>query len=113
MTAVHTLPYKETRYTEPSKYPDVTLDYNFLVDKDVKFDSVDRDIKEFESAILMNSRFIDIYEGKGLPEGKKSMTFRFTIGSGDKTLSSEEIDDFSKSLLSHMESRGYILRTGT
>jgi phenylalanyl-tRNA synthetase beta chain len=60
--------------------------------------------------VLVNFRFMDIYTGKGLPEGKKSMTFRFTIGSAEKTLSSEEINQFSDSLLKFMESKGYSLR---
>ena len=36
--------------------------------------------------------FVDEYKGKQVPEGKKSVTIRLVIGSGEKTLTSSEIE---------------------
>jgi phenylalanyl-tRNA synthetase beta chain len=97
-------------YKEPSKYPGVTLDFNFLADKNVSYEEMTKDIDKFTSDILLGYEFVDIYTGKGLPEAKKSMTFRFNIGSSEKTLSSDEINEFSSKLIKHMEDLGYPLR---
>jgi len=110
MTAIHQIEQKKVKYVEPSKYPGVTLDFSFLVDKAVRFEKLTADMAEFTSEILQGFEFVDIYTGKGLPENTKSMTFRFAIGSREKTLSSEEINDFTTKLLDHMKAKGYALR---
>jgi phenylalanyl-tRNA synthetase beta chain len=40
----------------------------------------------------------------------KSMTFRFEIGSRERTLSSREIEEFSNGLVEYMKGKGYPLR---
>lgn len=98
------------KYKEPSKFPEVILDYSFLVDNAITFDKLKKDIDEYKSDLLNRFEFISIYTGKGLPEGKKSMTFRFVIGSNEKTLSSDDINGFAKSLIDYMGAIGYSLR---
>ena len=110
LAEVYAIAPKQVKFAEPSKYPGVTLDYSFLVDRSVWFDRVKTDIGGFASSILTGFEFVDIYTGKGLPEGKKSMTFRFAIGSREKTLSSEDINEFTGGLLKYMEDKGYSLR---
>jgi phenylalanyl-tRNA synthetase beta chain len=42
---------------------------------------------------------VDEYKGKQVPDGKKSVTIRLVIGSGDKTLTSAEIETVANSTL--------------
>ena len=58
---------------------------------------------------MIDCKFVDLYEGKGI-EDKKSLTFSFVIGSNEKTLSSNEIDNFRESLIDYANNIGYILR---
>ena len=64
----------------------------------------------FANTLLVSSSFVDIYTGKGLPEGKKSITWSFVIGSSERTLSSEDINGFTEALLEYMQSKGHMLR---
>ncbi len=98
------------KYREPSKFPEVTLDYSFLVDNGVTFDRLKEYIGAYKSELLNGFEFVTMYTGKGLPEGKKSMTFRFTIGSNEKTLSGDDINEFAKDILDYMGTAGYTLR---
>ena len=98
------------KYRDLSKFPEVKLDYSFLVDNAITFEKLLQDIKGFKSDVLNGFEFVTIYTGKGLPEGKKSMTFRFVIGSNEKTLSSEDINAFAKSLIDYMAAKDYTLR---
>jgi len=105
---------KAVRYEEPSKYPGVTLDFSFLADKSTRFETIKADIEGFKenklSKILTGYEFVDVYSGKGLDDSKKSVTFRFYIGSREKTLTSEEINEFSEGLVKYMADKGYPLR---
>lgn len=98
------------KYTDLSKFPEVKLDYSFLVDTGITFDKLMEDIRGFKSKLLNSFEFVTIYTGKGLPEGKKSMTFRFVIGSNEKTLTSDEINSFAESIIKYMGDLGYTLR---
>jgi len=107
LQAINTQPVK---YRELSKFPEVILDYSFLVDNGITFDKLLEDIRAFKSELLNTFEFVTIYTGKGLPEGSKSMTFRFVIGSKEKTLSSDDINAFAMSLIDYMGTLGYALR---
>ena len=107
LQAINSAPIK---YKDLSKFPEVKLDYSFLVDNGVTFDKLLEDIGEFKSELLNSFEFVTIYTGKGLPEGKKSMTFRFVIGSSEKTLSSDDINAFANSIIDYMAAKDYVLR---
>ena len=93
-----------------SRFPEVALDLSILVNKEKQFDAVFTELKRFESQYLSEVRFIDIFEGKDLPEDKKSMTFNFRFGSMDKTLLGEEIDGIKAELIGFVNTLGYQLR---
>ena len=44
-------------------------------------------------------QFVDEYKGKQIPAGKKSVTIRLVIGSDEKTLTGEEIEQIANSVL--------------
>jgi phenylalanyl-tRNA synthetase beta chain len=44
-------------------------------------------------------KFVDEYMGKQVPEGKKSVTIRLVIGSGEKTLTGAEIETVANSVI--------------
>lgn len=101
---------KTVKYIAPSKYQEVSFDLNILVNSDKLFEDVYGEISSFDNILLNECKFIDLYKGKGIPEGKNSMTFNFRIGSKDHTLSSEEIDGFRNRILEYIDQKGYELR---
>lgn len=110
MFMLYDIEEKLLNYQEPSKYPEVTLDFSLLTDKAITYDELNSNLNEFKNELLLSHKFIDIYTGKGVPEDKKSMTFSFRIGSKEGTLSSEQIEDLSKKLIEYFQSKGYNLR---
>ncbi len=82
----------ETRYYEVlPEYPAVRRDIALLVDKTAEFESV-KNLFKAESTLLESVDLVEIYEGKGIENGKKSMTLGLKLRSADKTLASEEVD---------------------
>ena len=54
---------------------------------------------------LTDIRFISLYEGKGITEGKKSATLRFIFQSNDRTLTDTEADAFLSYILDAIRER--------
>jgi len=78
-------------FRSPSRFPDVYRDTALLLDDGVParqvIDLVGRTkVKELEDIVLF-----DLYRGKGIPEGKKSLGIRIRYRSAEKTLTDEEI----------------------
>ena len=48
-------------------------------------------IKANGGKLLLDSKVFDLYEGKGIPEGKRSLAFKIRLGANDHTLTDEEI----------------------
>ena len=79
------------KYKEISKFPTVKKDIALVVDKDITAQEMQKAIKSSGGKLLMNSKVFDLYQGKGIPEDKKSIAFTLELGSSEKTLTDEEI----------------------
>ncbi|MCD8282426.1 MAG: phenylalanine--tRNA ligase subunit beta [Prevotella sp.] len=79
-------------YTELCKYPSVSRDLALLINKDVEFERIERAAYSAEKKLLTNVELFDVYEGKNLPEGKKSYAVNFILQDTEKTMSDKAID---------------------
>jgi phenylalanyl-tRNA synthetase beta chain len=76
-------------------------DVSCLVDSMVKWDEIYSTLAEkiTDNSLLRDVLFVDEYKGKQIPEGKKSVTIRLVIGSCDKTLTGQEIEEVANSAI--------------
>ena len=89
----------KTLFSELSKYPEVRRDLALLLNKDVQFGQI-RDLAfKVEKKLLRSVDLFDVYEGKGVPEGKKSYAVSFTLRDDDKTLKDKQIDKIMQKLI--------------
>ena len=80
-------------FTHMPEYPVADYDVSVLLDREVKWEAVREAILgKHTGGLLKDAAFVDEYRGKQVPEGKKSVTLRLTIGSAEKTLTSQEIE---------------------
>lgn len=79
-------------YKPLSNYPPIKRDTAFLVDLDLEVEKILDLIHQYGSDLLEDVHVFDLYTGKGIPVGKKSIALRFTYRASDRTLLSEEID---------------------
>ena len=91
-------------------YPGSWMDFSILASSSSNYDSLASILEEFSHPILKTSRFLYLYDGKGLPEGKTSYTFRFRLGIPERTLNGEDLSDFHLSFLQFLEKHGLSLR---
>lgn len=96
------------KYKEISKYPTVKKDIAIVVDKSITASEIAMQIKKAAGSLLINSEVFDIYTGKGIAEGKKSLAYSLTFGSNDRTLTDEEINAILDKIIEKLSKLGEI-----
>jgi phenylalanyl-tRNA synthetase beta chain len=91
------------KYQDIPKYPEVRRDLALLVDTNVAYSSVFNIAVQTEKSLLKSINLFDVYEGKNLPEGKKSYALSFIIQDTTKTLTDTQIDKIMGKLQSNFE----------
>lgn len=85
------------------KYPEVRRDFALLLNNDVNFESIYNLAFKTEKELLKEVNLFDVYQGKNLPEGKKSYAVSFTIQDEHKTLTDKQIDKLMNRLQTKFE----------
>lgn len=105
-----TLLMKETKknkvtFSEISKFPAVKRDLALLLDKSVQFAEIEKIAEESERKLLKEVSLFDVYEGKNLPDGKKSYAVSFYLQDETKTLNDKQIDAIMQKIRKNLESK--------
>lgn len=90
---------RTNRFSHIPEFPMNDYDVSFLVDSMVKWDDIYACVMGKKNELLRDVLFVDEYKGKQIPAGKKSVTIRLVIGSGEKTLTGAEIDAVANSVV--------------
>ncbi len=95
------LPQDAYQHRAASRYPEAYRDIALIVDADV----TSRRIQAIIDRHGMAARSIpfDLYEGEGVPEGKRSIAYRIVFRSERGTLTSEQVDRFQADILQQLE----------
>ena len=86
-----------------SVFQPVERDFAFVVDRGVAAEMLLRAARGVDRKLVSDIRLFDIYEGKGLPEGKKSLAIAVTLQPQEATLTDAEIEAFSARLVAAVE----------
>ncbi|MFB9052566.1 phenylalanine--tRNA ligase subunit beta [Formosa undariae] len=97
--------HNKTKYTEIAKHPEVRRDFALLLDDQVSFEEIFTIAKQTEKQLLKDVNLFDVYQGKNLPEGKKSYAVSFILQDEQKTLTDKQIDKIMNKLQSNFESK--------
>lgn len=92
-------------YHDISRYPAVSRDLALLVDKSVEFAAIESIAVQTEKKLLKSVELFDVYEGKNLPEGKKSYAVNFILQDENKTLNDKQIDNVMNKLINNLKSK--------
>jgi phenylalanyl-tRNA synthetase beta chain len=98
------------RFNAFSRYPSAERDLALLVDTQVPADRLRLVIESNE--LVVHVELFDVFEGEGVPPGKKSLAYRLTLQSQVGNLAAEQINDAVADIVVHLESdTGATLRT--
>lgn len=85
-------------YSPVSKYPNITRDIAFVIKSDIPLKEIEFILRQTARKHLVNLELFDVYEGKGIPEGMRSLAYRFVFNSNEKTLEAEDVDKIMRSV---------------
>ena len=97
-------------FTEIPRTQPVDRDLALLVDKSVKFADIEAAIRGAERKLLRSVRLFDVYEGKNLPQGKKSYAVSMQLQDAEKTLNDKQIDAVMTKIIKAVKNLGAELR---
>ena len=86
-------------YRPLPKYPSIIRDVSLLVDRATTFDDIRAAVIDHGAEICRNVGFVDIFEGKGVEDGKRSLTIRLEYRSDERTLVDEEVTAVHEGIL--------------
>ena len=81
----------------------VKRDFAFVCDEDVAADALIKAVRGADKTMITDVALFDIFQGKGVPDGKKSLALEVTLQPREKTLTDAEIDLISKRILAQAE----------
>lgn len=83
----------------------VKRDLALLLDKSVSMEQVEQVVRESERKLLKEISLFDVYEGKNLPEGKKSYAITLTLRDDEKTLQDKQIEAVMNKVITNLTKR--------
>ena len=93
------LPSRHNEFRPLPHFPLVEQDLSVIVGEEVSW----ADIEKAVASHVRRSEFVEEYRGSQVPEGKKSLMFRFWLASDEKTLTAEDIEEMRKRILKKLK----------
>ncbi len=98
---------KKVTYSALPKTQPVKRDLALLLDNTVTMEQVEAVVRESERRLLKGITLFDVYEGKNLPEGKKSYAIAITLQDDEKTLQDKQIEAVMSKIVANLQKRLY------
>ncbi|TQF38400.1 phenylalanyl-tRNA synthetase subunit beta [Bradyrhizobium sp. UNPF46] len=96
---------------ELSAFQPVSRDFAFIVDRGVKAADIVRAAQGVDKKLIAGVNVFDVYEGKGIDDGKKSIAVAVTLQPREKTLTDQEIDGVAAKIVAEVTKKtGGVLR---
>ncbi len=93
-----------------SDFPAVERDFAFIVDQKLPAADIEKTIRAADKQLITEVQLFDVYSGKGVDNGKKSVAIRVTLQSFERTLTEEDIAAASRQILQAAGKFGGVLR---
>ena len=87
------------QYTHLAKFPGTSRDIAVVVPRNVTMQELERVLRANAGELLKDIRVFDVYTGKQVAEGCKSVAFNLTFQAEDRTLTDGEIDPIIKNVV--------------
>ncbi len=104
-TAMLALKLSDPTYTPLPKYPTVSRDLAIVCDDAVTVAQVENVITAAAGKLLRKVRLFDVYQGIGIPEGKKSLAFALELRADDRTLTDTDSEQVMEKVLLALEEK--------
>jgi phenylalanyl-tRNA synthetase beta chain len=110
LRTVRALSTEDVKYTPIRRYPSSAFDLSVVAGQREYAGHLQSSVASFAGPLLESIHYLREYIGPQVGEGRKSVSFRLTVGSGERTLASEEVTEIRAGIIEGMRKLGYELR---
>ena len=103
LTKIFNNKVRDIKVKEISKYPSISVDLAFVLDKNISFEKVENSIKKACSRELVNVELFDYYDGEKIEKDKKQLAFKLTFNSFNKTLEDSFIKEETEKVINRLK----------
>jgi len=111
LTKMTQLPKQKKVYEFIPLFPEGKRDLAFVIGEQVAYGEMEKVLRA-QTPLLRGIELFDVYTGKGIPEGKKSIALHFVFRADDHTLSSEEVDGIMENIRRVLEEQFFAIVRG-
>ena len=90
------------KYTHLAKFPGTSRDIAVVVPREVTVQELEKVIRRKAGALLKDVRVFDVYTGKQVAEGSKSVAFNLVFQAADRTLTDGEVEPIIKDVVANV-----------
>ena len=105
LTALFALRLPDAVYTPLPKYPTVSRDLAIVCDEALTVAEVEGVMRQSAGKLLRDIRLFDVYQGTGVPAGKKSAAFTLELRADDRTLTDTETEQLVTRVLTALKEK--------
>jgi phenylalanyl-tRNA synthetase beta chain len=110
LQAIQRLRTQQVQYKPLNRYPSSAFDLSVIAGAREPAGNLEANLASLAGPLLESVVFLRQYSGPPLEAGKKSVSFRITVSSPERTLSSDEVNQIRDQIIEGMRTRGYELR---
>ncbi|MCL4385653.1 MAG: phenylalanine--tRNA ligase subunit beta [Actinobacteria bacterium] len=102
---------KKQQFKQIPQFPSISIDLAIVIDEKVTNSEVEEEIYKNGGKNLVNLRLFDLYKGKQIEDGKKSLAYSLEFRADDRTLKDLEVEIISKRIIENLNRKfGAVLR---
>ena len=102
LTNLHTHLNRERKYQRVPRFPAIERDLAIVVDRAIPAEKIFSIIRSVSGSYLEHLELFDLYTGKQIEQGKKSLAFALTFRAPDRTLTDELVEGWQKNILDQL-----------
>jgi phenylalanyl-tRNA synthetase beta chain len=107
------LPPRRVRYRELPRFPAVQRDVAFVMPEELSVAEVEREIQKEGGALLKSVTLFDVYSGKGVESGMRSVAWNLVFQADDRTLTDDKVNRLHTAIIEKVKARFRITVRGT
>ncbi len=101
-TAIFKAAKHDVKYRQLTRFPSVTRDFSIVVDKMTPVAAIEKVMKKAGGKLLSKLELSDVYTGKQIPSGKKSVMYKAEFKAPDRSLTGEEADNLHAKIVKNL-----------
>ena len=101
---------KPSQWKAISRFPSNDIDLAFVAPDSLAAEKVEKAVRQQAGSLLVDLSLFDVYRGKGVPDGSRSLAYRLRLQAPDRTLADADVAQVREKIVAGVAKLGATLR---